>query len=261
MQLKSKGLGWRVAGNGQNTANLIVEAVSLTAQGDILASNVDRVTLWSEAQVASLPLTVQVPRSTQRVRVVVEIGGRIGTVDLDRKTIDASPVAPTPPIRRSPNGPSLVVSAPGERITVQELEQVLSAAHGKPDAEIARQLSGIELTERLSRARLAHWEARLPGSESRQALLTLADVSQFLDLPASEVPATRVTRPRCAAPDHCSSSALRGQHDSSAAKFPGNPSYNQLSGRAADGPSIPFTYPCIQSTDLASRCFTETVGR
>jgi VWFA-related protein len=191
VQLKSKGLGWRVAGNGQNTADLIVEAVSLTARGDILASKVDRVTVWSEAQVASLPLTVQVPRSTQRVRVVVEIGRRIGTVDLDRKTIDASPVAPTPAIRRSPNGPSLVVSSPGERITVQELEQLLSAVHGKPDAEIARQLSGIELTERLSSARLAHGEAGLPGSESRQALLTLADVSQFLDLPASEVPATR----------------------------------------------------------------------
>jgi VWFA-related protein len=190
VQLKSKGLGWGVAGSGPITANLIVEAVSLTARGDILASNVDRVTVWAEAQDPSLPLTVQVPRNTQRVRVVVEIGGRIGTVDLDRQTIDASPVAPTPAIRRSPNGPSLVVSSPGERITVQELEQVLSAAHGKPDAEIARQLSGIELTERLSPARLAHWEASLPGSESRQALLTLADVSEFLDLPASEVPAT-----------------------------------------------------------------------
>jgi VWFA-related protein len=190
VQLKSKDLGWRVAGSGQNTANLIVEAASLTAREDILASNVDRVTLWSDAQDPSFPLTIQVPRNTQRVRVVVEIGGRIGTVDLDRKTIDASPVAPTPAIRRSPNGPSLVVSSPGERITVQELEQVLSAAHGKPDAEIARQLSGIELTERLSTAKLARWEARLPGSDSRQALLTLADVSEFLDLPASEVLAT-----------------------------------------------------------------------
>jgi hypothetical protein len=190
VQLKSKGLGWRAAGGGQNTANLIVEAVSLTGRGDILASNVDRLTLWSDAQDPRLPLTIQVPRNTQRVRVVVEIGGRIGTVDLDRKTIEASPAAPTPAIRRSPNGPSLAASSPGERITVQQLEQVLSAAHGKPDAEISRQLSGIELTERLSTMRLSHWLGQLPGSESRQVLLALADLSEFLDLPASEVPAT-----------------------------------------------------------------------
>ena len=44
-----------------------------------------------------------------------------------------------------------------KRITVEELEQVLTAAHGKPDAEVAQVLSGMELTERLSTVRLSHW--------------------------------------------------------------------------------------------------------
>ena len=76
-----------------------------------------------------------------------------------------------------------------KRVTVEQLEQVLAAAHGKPDAEVARQLSDFELTERLSAARLSRWESDLPGTETRQALIALADMSAFLDLPAAEIPA------------------------------------------------------------------------
>jgi hypothetical protein len=49
-------------------------------------------------QIARLTLTIPVPRKTRSVRVVVgtEKGGRIGAADLDRKTIDAAPEAPTP---------------------------------------------------------------------------------------------------------------------------------------------------------------------
>src|SRR6202041_4090715 len=47
-------------------------------------------------------------------------------------------------------------------VTVEQLEQVMAAAHGKPDAKLAQQFSGLELTERLSAARLSRWEADLP---------------------------------------------------------------------------------------------------
>jgi hypothetical protein len=38
------------------------------------------------------------PRSTKDVRIVMQTvkGGRLGSVDVDRKTIDASPESPTP---------------------------------------------------------------------------------------------------------------------------------------------------------------------
>jgi VWFA-related protein len=75
-------------------------------------------------------------------------------------------------------------------ITVQQLQQVLAAAHGKADAKVAQQLSDLQLTERLSAARLSLWEADLPGPESRRSLVLLADVSAFLDPPAAEIPAT-----------------------------------------------------------------------
>jgi VWFA-related protein len=74
------------------------------------------------------------------------------------------------------------------RLTVEQLEQVLATAHGRPDADLARQLTGLELTQRLDSPRLAHFEADLPGPQSRQALVAQADASAFLNQPASPTP-------------------------------------------------------------------------
>ena len=79
--------------------------------------------------------------------------------------------------------------AAAKRVTAEQLEQTLLAAHGKPDGDLAKQLRGLELTERVSMGRLPRWEADLPGSESRQALVGLVDASAFLDPSAAEVPA------------------------------------------------------------------------
>ena len=77
-----------------------------------------------------------------------------------------------------------------KRVTIEQLERLLSANRGKPDAKVAQQLSSLEVTERLSTAKLLRWEAVLPGPESRRSLLILADMSAFLDPPAAEIPAT-----------------------------------------------------------------------
>jgi hypothetical protein len=73
------------------------------------------------------------------------------------------------------------------RVTVEELEQTLDAAHNFPDGEMARQLSDLELTERLSRPQLDRLETDVPGDKARQALMILADSSAFLDPPATEI--------------------------------------------------------------------------
>jgi hypothetical protein len=72
---------------------------------------------------------------------------------------------------------------------VVQLERLLAAAHSKPDGKAAQLLSDLELSERLSSAKLAVWEERLPGPASRRALVILADQSAFLDPPPSEIPA------------------------------------------------------------------------
>ena len=76
------------------------------------------------------------------------------------------------------------------RVTVEQLEQALATATVKSDAYLAGQLSALELTERLSTARLEQLRAGLPGEKSQQALLALADSAAFLAPPAAEMPAT-----------------------------------------------------------------------
>jgi VWFA-related protein len=77
-----------------------------------------------------------------------------------------------------------------KRVTVEQLEHTLAAIQAKPDAEIARQLSDLQLTERLSTATLLQLEGSLPGPQARQALTALADLSAFLSVPPAEIPAT-----------------------------------------------------------------------
>ena len=50
-----------------------------------------------------------------------------------------------------------------ERISMGELEQMLGAAHDRGDKEVARELYGVELTERMSSTRLSSWKNRLRG--------------------------------------------------------------------------------------------------
>ena len=85
------------------------------------------------------------------------------------------------------------IAGASKRVTVAQLEQALTAAHTahRPDAEIARQIGGLELSERLTEATLNRLAAYLDaGSQAALALQLLADQSVFLDPPASEIPST-----------------------------------------------------------------------
>jgi len=71
--------------------------------------------------------------------------------------------------------------------TVEQLESALRAARGASDRDVARQLSRMELTERLNSMRLKALESGLPGKKARQALIALADGSAFLAPPPAEI--------------------------------------------------------------------------
>ena len=104
--LNGRNLDWQAADDGKSTTKLTLAAASLTRFKDTLSSRVESVTLSRATedrtppgqQIARLTVTIPVPRKTRSVRVVVgtEKDGRIGAADLDRKTIDAAPEAPTP---------------------------------------------------------------------------------------------------------------------------------------------------------------------
>ena len=80
-----------------------------------------------------------------------------------------------------------LAATPIKPVTVGQLMQLLSQSRGEKDAKVARQLSTLVLTQRISPARLEQWYAQFPGDRTRQALTELADASAFLDLPASEI--------------------------------------------------------------------------
>ncbi len=83
----------------------------------------------------------------------------------------------------------LAASAFGAKgITVEQLNNEVAASHGKQDKKIADRLFKLELTERLSAAKLAEMEAALPGPESRRALVALADQAEFLPPPPADIP-------------------------------------------------------------------------
>ncbi|MGB9030039.1 MAG: hypothetical protein WCC27_07970, partial [Acidobacteriaceae bacterium] len=71
-------------------------------------------------------------------------------------------------------------------MTVAQLGELLRNQQAMPDADLARQLSTVELTERAGTAQIASWTAQLRGKKSRDALVAIADASAFLDLPPAE---------------------------------------------------------------------------
>jgi len=72
-------------------------------------------------------------------------------------------------------------------MSIDQMEQLLIKLHGKPDGKVAGELEDAQLTERVSPARLARWEASFPGKRTQEELMKLADMTAFLNPPASDV--------------------------------------------------------------------------
>jgi len=75
-----------------------------------------------------------------------------------------------------------------QMVTVEQLDHFLSASGGVKDSELAKQIYDMRLTERLSDEKHTIFLKELPGPKSQEALTAIADESEFLDLPAAEVP-------------------------------------------------------------------------
>jgi hypothetical protein len=70
-------------------------------------------------------------------------------------------------------------------VSVKQLERKIASLR-EPDAATARDLGVLQLTERLNWASFKELEKQLPGEQSREALLAIADASQFLPPPRDE---------------------------------------------------------------------------
>jgi VWFA-related protein len=87
-------------------------------------------------------------------------------------------------------GAPRITEPPAKPVTMKELEDILTASRDASDAKLASILSGVYLTERVTAARLAGWNAAFAGSKTREAFVALADASAFEPLPAMDVPTT-----------------------------------------------------------------------
>lgn len=76
-----------------------------------------------------------------------------------------------------------------KRVTIAEFEKTLAANRDANDVKRATVLSGLALTERVTAARLARWNAAFATPRTREILMSLADASAFRPLPADDVPA------------------------------------------------------------------------
>lgn len=78
-------------------------------------------------------------------------------------------------------------SAGQQSVSVEDVQRILAEDKDKADAKVARQLSGLELAERMSSPKLKSLEQIVPGTKSRWALVALADASVFLSPAAQDV--------------------------------------------------------------------------
>ena len=77
--------------------------------------------------------------------------------------------------------------AADKTLSIEQMEQILVKLQCKPDGKVAGELESVQLAERVSPARLAQWETEFPGKRTREELVKLADMSAFLNPPASDV--------------------------------------------------------------------------
>lgn len=68
------------------------------------------------------------------------------------------------------------------------MDRIIAAVKNRPDGKAAEELAGLQLTERANSQRRARWQAALPGKHCHEVLTMIADVAEFLDLPAADIP-------------------------------------------------------------------------
>jgi hypothetical protein len=79
--------------------------------------NTQALTQLKPGEEVSVPLTLRIPKKAKSVRVVMEseTGGRIGTAEVSRKAIDASPAEPTPQPKLVNQPPQPNAGAPAQQ--------------------------------------------------------------------------------------------------------------------------------------------------
>jgi VWFA-related protein len=106
VDVSMKNLTFKTEADGRSGIDIGFAGGSLSDRRFVLSSKTEAFTLTNPSQDehhlqglhTNLTMTLRIPRKTHSVRIVVGtlVGGRIGTVDIDRRMIDTAPDLPTP---------------------------------------------------------------------------------------------------------------------------------------------------------------------
>jgi VWFA-related protein len=125
-RIPPRDLNWTPGDPGRSSTNVVIAAASLTDDRAVLTSRVQQTSVTVNTQAltqlkpgedVSVPLTLRIPKKAKSVRVVMEseTGGRIGTAEVSRKAIDASPAEPTPQPKLVNQPPQPNTGAPAQQ--------------------------------------------------------------------------------------------------------------------------------------------------
>ncbi|MGC2403781.1 MAG: hypothetical protein WA510_28570 [Acidobacteriaceae bacterium] len=201
LKWQSHDLDW-IPANGKSKASLVLLIASLDKTGKVIGGRKESITITADSVDAR-----QLGLLSTFFSTIVKISPDMGSVrfliqspegkELSALEVDVERIYSTLQIPVVRGGPDVALNRPtsaagrlaGRPVNGEQLQQMLTAANHQPDKKLAKQLYELELTERLSTAKLTRCEASLPGPEARRALRLLVDQSLFSDSLASEIAA------------------------------------------------------------------------
>jgi VWFA-related protein len=95
---------------------------------------------------------------------------------------------PAPEVAEIPSQPLNDEPPAPELVTVAQLTSFLHDQKNAKDSELTKELERLQLSERLSSAKLTALMNELPGTKSKNALMAIGDSSVFLAPPDAEIP-------------------------------------------------------------------------
>jgi len=184
------------AGIQKGSLEFLVAAFS--ASGELLNSLDQKVTYTIKpdqlAQFRQMQVRVPVQLDLPLGKVFIRAGvldvssQKMGITQLSETVTQHSSIETASPTAVTQQSPARTASPAktAKIISVAQMEQLLASSEDKTDGKVAQQLMGVELSERVSPARMARWEKDFPGSKSREQLMRLADGAAFFNPPQED---------------------------------------------------------------------------
>ena len=132
-----------------------------------------------------VPIQLDLPLGKVFVRVgILDVASqKMGILEIPQTVTQQSSVETASPAAVTQQSPARTASPAktAKILSVAQMEQLFASNQDKTDGKVAQQLKDVELSERVSPARMARWEKDFPGNKTREQLMRLADSAAFFN--------------------------------------------------------------------------------